>query len=82
MATTRLQGYFNVCTDCMVSAVNGEEPTDRPDSEPEVWALWQGTETDITPAFESDDTSFSWHACEGCGSTLGGDRFRFAWWGK
>lgn len=28
-----------VCVDCLVADVNGEDPQDRPESEPAVWAL-------------------------------------------
>lgn len=84
---TPVEGTFWVCSDCLHANVNGEEPIDRPATEPETWALWAGDdEREILP-FGSDELNpedtgeqeFSWRACEGCGSTLAGSRFRFAW---
>lgn len=96
MAATRIEGFFWVCEDCMHANVNGEEPINRPASEPETWALWEGSiDFDIAlatasegegededDAEESGEWEFSWHACEGCGSTLAGSRFRFAWFNR
>lgn len=89
MATTgtpsRVGGYFFVCSDCMFANVNGEEPIDRPESEPEVWAIWTDGVHDIVPAFGGEDDeddgilSFSTSRCDGCGSHLHGERYRFAW---
>lgn len=41
-------GTIWVCTDCMILAANGEEPLDRPDSEPEPWALWPDSAGETT----------------------------------
>lgn len=83
MGNLTIGGYIDVCVDCMVIAVNGEPPVDRLPSEPSVWSLWRNEPYHIVPAFGSDDMSsvpaFSKQACEGCGSTLAGQRYRFAW---
>ena len=96
--TRTAQGVIWVCIDCTISAVNDEQPTDRPDTEPALWSLWPDAKMgDIThgmmssnhgcdyPAAYAEDCdcehdSFSWTACGGCGSTLGGTRDAFTWW--
>lgn len=71
------------------------DPADRPADAPEAWALWGfgyhvtmgGTHTENCDAQEDNDVEcdcenlgFSWQSCEGCGSNLGGDRYRFTTW--
>jgi len=79
----KIQGTFWVCVDCMILAVNGETPSDPDPTQPEPWACWPD-QHDVTPDFGGDDdegiNSFSWQYCMGCGSTLGGERYRFVWW--
>lgn len=39
-------------------------------------AYWEG----LVVSVDSDaDSYFSWHRCESCGSTLGGDRHEVSW---
>jgi hypothetical protein len=76
-----------VCHDCHMQ----HHYPDHAEGSP--WArfpsLMIGQVTDWTsdPDDESDDydvnghQAFSWSACDGCGSTLGGSRFRYAYWG-
>lgn len=76
-----------VCVDCMIQAVNGDGEHDE--STP--WALWNDTrdvvpglhhewhddECDGEGLFECDceHDPFSRVPCEGCGSTLAGERW-------
>jgi len=94
-------GTIWVCVDCLVADVNGEEPIDRPATEPQVWALWEDdTDHELTVGMlhedhecDKDDAGrplddecgcsrheFSWSACDGCGSTLGGSREAYTYW--
>ena len=87
-------GDVMVCVDCYFAhhygavEVDGEwfagesdTPTDR-----EPLALLEGYDladnTDVNDEFDEVDGSgieeFSWRSCEGCGSTLGGSRYRLA----
>lgn len=87
------QGTLWVCIDCTQLAVNGELPTDPQEGEPLPWAL--EPTLDVTPGImthddyctdahgeecDCDRMSFSWRACEACGSNLGGERQAFVWW--
>jgi hypothetical protein len=70
------------------------DPRDRTPDMPEAWALWgfgyhatmggehseTCTEADRDEGCECDRRGFSWQSCEGCGSGLGGDRYRFTMW--
>jgi len=81
----KIQGTFWVCVDCMFLAVNAEHPSDPDPTQPVPWALWrERLSTNWTADFGGDDDegidSFSWQPCGGCGSTLGGERYRFVWW--
>lgn len=82
-----------VCVDCMQHAANGEcggcddEQHDRPPL-----GLLDGVECTLGliadehecdpdgPLCECEDVEFSWHQCEGCGSTLGGSRHAMTVW--
>jgi len=77
-----------VCADCMIGNVNEGEHL--------YYKVNGATfDADTTPNFDVDVDElpreewpedgngihdFSWSACEGCGSTLGGARYRFAVW--
>ena len=78
-----------VCVDCYFShhygarAVNGEwfagdsdTPTDREPLTLLETASYVGDWTDAESGEGID--SFSWRQCEGCGSTLGGERYRLS----
>ncbi len=67
------------------------DPDDIDPNEPEPWALLTDNEDpamggehnerctpeDREEGCDCDDLGFSWSPCEGCGSRLGGDRYRF-----
>lgn len=84
-------GNIWVCIDCMLTEEQGEKPADfEGDREP--WELWdnpEGAKFTLTPNWDSnaenDEESgmidFSWSPCEGCGSWLGGSRYRYMVWG-
>jgi hypothetical protein len=86
---------ISVCVDCMVLHANGEYDHDRDPSEPEPlsligpgYSVTMGvsehsehcTEVDREEGCDCDQLGFSWSRCEGCGSTLGGDRFALTLW--
>lgn len=90
-------GTIWVCQDCMFMHANGEEPLDRPATEPELWNRFPlAAEISMGLGREEHDCdyatggeygecdcehqSFSWQSCDGCGSTLGGDRHAFTYW--
>lgn len=90
---SELCGEISVCSDCMLEHANGEISPDRDASQPEPWALLTlgfnvamgGEHNDDCPnqpewigeECRCGDLEFSWASCEGCGSNLGGDRYRF-----
>jgi len=80
---------LSVCGDCMIMHANGEAPTDPQADQPEPWALYATKPADIgmgggcrydcaEDECECDQLGFSWSNCDGCGSRLGGDRYRFS----
>lgn len=84
---------IDVCIDCMLIHANGETSGDRDENEPELWSrILDGIGFSVTMGGKHSkgcdgpedcscgDLGFSWSACEGCGSNLGGDRFRFTVW--
>lgn len=85
-----------VCIDCMFSHANGETSSDEaPDCEPWC-LIDKGDEVAMgimadehadscTPEDREEGCdcatdSFSWSPCEGCGSSLGGERHAFTLW--
>lgn len=67
---------LSVCSDCVHIIANGEITDGREDegqsvAEAQV-SLW-GDDA-IGLALTGEDAGFSWSACDGCGSTLAGDR--------
>lgn len=79
---------IEVCTDCLIVLAHGVES----DAEGETWerlsARWPGEDPVTTPAVTlgsrdedaPEDPYFSWSPCDGCGSTLGGDRQHATGW--
>jgi hypothetical protein len=63
------QGTIWVCTDCMILAVNGDEPVDPDPTQPLPWSLEPNT--DVTPGITRDahscDDPDSWERGEDCG---------------
>lgn len=45
---------------------------------------WEDMDRDSEPTcdYECEHVSFSWSDCDGCGSTLGGERFAYTVWEK
>lgn len=82
-------GEIWVCVDCMAVDACGDEP-DRPadSTEPETWALWPDSSMLANWTYDPSEPEaeeygdgcreFSWSACEGCGSRLGGARYRYS----
>jgi hypothetical protein len=70
---------ISICADCLVLLSNGElTDSDGLDiaaaQAAKIMAVWEDSE--IVPNLgEDEDGSFSWQACEGCRSSLGGDRY-------
>ena len=71
---------IEVCSDCLMMMANGEIG-DVSEAETEAhaaamdaaWPMSEGWH--LSPDHrESDDDTFSWQSCEGCKSSLGGDR--------
>lgn len=91
MPTVVPGGLIWVCVDCYLThhGYDEHELGYKPDSEP--WALWTEV-ADITSGgacdcpegededLECDHVTFSWIACDGCGSTLGGAREAMTYW--
>ena len=71
--TTTIETY-ELCDDCVYMAANGwdERMTGLPFPDPAPLGLI-GADA-LVGASEHDDPHFSWMPCEGCGSTLGGNR--------
>jgi hypothetical protein len=75
-----------VCTDCLAFLANGtlgqEDPTEDQSHQDAMRAVW-GDLRHLVPGDCSDDVcGFSWGRCEGCHSSLGGDRHQAFWLGE
>jgi len=92
MLNTETGMTISVCVDCYFTHCDGETegPTDREplslvtDEEVTAGTLDHFCETDEdgrpSEECECGDLGFSWGACQGCGSTLGGDRYALTVW--
>lgn len=78
-----------VCTDCLMLLANaeafdaeGNEITEQVGAN--IQDLWGNTEITLGSVDDTEDTAdegyFSWSSCDGCGSTLGGDRYTATAW--
>jgi hypothetical protein len=64
---------IDVCTDCLLVASGADiAPGEAVGACDAIAARWG--DAAIVPCGEDDDGFFSWAACDGCGSTLGGMR--------
>ena len=85
-----------VCVDCMFAEAYDESPENPDREPWALWEnnpteiamglLYEDHECDDPEnCWEKNDAaceriSFTWSACEGCGSSLGGERHAFTWW--
>jgi hypothetical protein len=83
---TRTPYRLLVCVDCYMCAA-GADDDDAPREDPQPLSrIPEGD--DVTPGWADDmedpddDYGFSWARCDGCGSTLGGDRFKVTGWSE
>lgn len=77
--TLKAPTSVDICTDCLFLLANGEGPDDVAEALALRWPV--GTLTLGRLGGDPDDESwFSWSACEGCGSDLGGDRHAATGW--
>jgi hypothetical protein len=80
---TEITFEITVCIDCTHVIANGELPADSEwtDEEHTAAMLREWEDADITLACDEDcEGFFSSHDCEGCGSTLAGDRHPAVAW--
>jgi hypothetical protein len=80
-ATTVNEIEEGICADCVMMLANGElgQGDAKADLEhaEKMAALWGPGE--LTQDYSDGESWFSWSACGGCGSTLGGDRYAASW---
>jgi hypothetical protein len=73
-------GDIDICPDCLLLIANGEGPDDVAERLAARWPV--GTIT--LGRMDGDDNDgepwFSWHPCDGCGDTDGGDRYAATGW--
>ncbi len=85
ITTDRETGYpVAVCVDCVHVLANGELPDDSAwsaDDHADAMDATQPGASDFTLACgEECEGWFSWASCDGCGSTLGGERHPAVVW--
>ena len=68
----------NLCVDCVAADANGTEAAgdEWPGFLPE-WEGWLFGPVVTDEENEPVEPHFSWYPCGGCGSGLGGDRYRY-----
>jgi len=62
------------CVDCVIYAVYGEIPENRPGIKDEIRAHLGGDTVRLYYGDDDQQDPFSWEPCECCGSPLGGSR--------
>lgn len=72
----------DICPDCLYTDANGwnQDETGRPLPDPAPLSLLAGyligpDADDLDDLDQALEPFFSWSSCQGCGSTLGGDRY-------
>jgi len=84
--TTKIEfDHLTICVDCASLIANGEVSDGAEDVTAEhaakVDARWARYEL-VLSGSEDFEPYFSWRPCDGCGSTLGGDRFEAVAFGR
>lgn len=73
---------IQLCTDCMILAVNGDESGLTAERAETCYAGLEKLGPHLVPAFDSEAqegiSEFTYYPCECCGSKLGGTRYDFA----
>ena len=71
------QEDLEVCVDCTQLIANGEDHTEEQDLEKKIEKQWGELAGHLVMSCdEGCEGEFSWRPCDGCGSTLGGDRHK------
>jgi len=86
---------FDVCADCLIMIANGEGSDEHVIEMDKQWPPDDGWHLSLgsldceycgseareeNPELEDCEPWFSWNACHGCGSRLGGDRWHASAW--
>lgn len=79
-----LYGDIHLCTSCLVAH---EAPDTLTDDDRALNPLNRiGPDEHIAANYDTETgegyAGFSWSRCDGCGSTLGGSRYRYTLWGR
>lgn len=74
MMTTGLEGM--ACTDCVLFLANGDLPGHLDDEGMVAEWVAKVADSGFGQGHIGEDLGFSWHGCDVCGSTLGGDSHR------
>jgi hypothetical protein len=71
-----------VCSDCAMIHANGINSLDwTPEQEEQYWKDVEVARVGVLNMALGDDVDpFSWRQCDGCGSTLGGERHEATFW--
>lgn len=68
----RFYGYIKVCQCCLLTHANGECCAD----ESSHWLTpLSAIPANLDLVMGGEELGFSWQSCDGCGSSLGGDRY-------
>tara|TARA_Y100000296_G_scaffold84672_1_gene118495 strand:- start:380 stop:670 length:291 start_codon:yes stop_codon:yes gene_type:complete len=76
-----LERDIELCVDCVHFIANGDAPEDKPGFVERVRTLWDTSDANEPPGSHwelvvgSGEGGFSSHMCDGCNSSLGGDRY-------
>ena len=74
--TYRTRQELQVCPDCIYVSANGAPDYDGYADSGHAERYAKGLEEwGDEPYSTSEETHFSWHSCDFCGDTLGGDRY-------
>lgn len=82
MRETLTPSEIEICQDCLLILVNGEGPDDVAKALAHRWPVGTITLGRLGSDEDQFDAFFSWQSCDGCGSTLGGDRYYVTGWSE